>query len=169
MAMVTGAGEMLYLKSCLEFLLNSRVLAVLRSDSVAGRGMVRRQGLGRVRHLETQYLWIQQKLAEQWFKMGPIAGLINPGDIGTKPVAIGRLNFLLCLCGMVDVHNEFEVVGTDEMSKYNQDMQLKSKLKEALKVFRACEDLSSNSPANAMVEKVMRVVVRSAMATGASG
>ena len=65
MAITAGVGEMRCLKSCFGFFLSNRALAVLRSDSVAGRGMVRRQGMGKVKHLEIQYLWSQHELAEQ--------------------------------------------------------------------------------------------------------
>ena len=39
------------------------------SDSTAGRGMVNRVGVGKVRHLELRYLWIQERLRLKAFEL----------------------------------------------------------------------------------------------------
>ena len=39
------------------------------SDSTAGRGMVSRVGVGKVRHLELRYLWIQERLRLKAFEL----------------------------------------------------------------------------------------------------
>ena len=70
-----------------------------------------------MRHLDVQYLWIQQKLAEKQFKLGPVSTFINPSDLGTKALQINRLQLPLGLVGVVDSHREHELVGKDDMSK----------------------------------------------------
>ena len=159
MATVTGAGEALFVRACLSFLLRNHVDIYLRSDSVAGRGIARRQGLGRVRHLDVQYLWIQQKLAEKQFKLGPVSTFINPSDLGTKALQINRLQFLLGLLGVVDSHREHELVGKDEMSKEFHNQQFREKLKEALKVLRCNEHfgLSHHSKAHRSLACISRI------------
>ena len=57
-----------------------------RSDSSAGRGMCLRQGVGRVRHLETRYLWVQERVGEGHLKISSVPGDRNPADILTKSV-----------------------------------------------------------------------------------
>eukprot|EP00972_Heterocapsa_arctica_P068066 10049630-Heterocapsa_arctica.AAC.1 len=56
---------------------------IIFSDSAAARGMVRRTGLGKVRHIHVQELWVQQALREGRFGLNPISGVDNPVDILT--------------------------------------------------------------------------------------
>ena len=60
------------------------VKVVLRSDSVAALGIGGRQGLGKLRHLETSYLWLQDILAQGRLAVRKIKGAENPADLGTK-------------------------------------------------------------------------------------
>ena len=171
MALVTGACESLYVKACVEFLLKGQVLVQLRSDSVAGRGIAKRQGLGRVRHLEVQFLWIQQKLAEKLFRLGPIASLVNSGDLGTKALQVRRLNFLLGLLGLVDCHENFALVGKDELEKQQHDSLFREKFRNALKIFRCGfeDDHSMSSRDAALVKQVLQFCIASSLMPGADG
>ena len=58
-ALVKGCTEGLGLQSLLQDF-DITVQVKIRSDSTAAIGMVRRLGLGRVRHLATADLWVQQ-------------------------------------------------------------------------------------------------------------
>lgn len=57
------------------------------SDSSAARGMTSRRGLGRTRHVQTRYLWVQQRLKENDFELLPVSTDKNLADIATKPVS----------------------------------------------------------------------------------
>merc|ERR1712051_913398 len=59
---------------------------VVKSDAIAAIGIVKRQGLGRVRHLAVADLWVQQrcKAGEVVYKKLP--GVENTSDILTKPI-----------------------------------------------------------------------------------
>ena len=54
------------------------------TDSSASRGMCARQGLGKVRHLDVQELWIQQRIRNGDFDLFKVPGESNPGDLFTK-------------------------------------------------------------------------------------
>ena len=56
------------------------------SDAVAAIGIVKRQGLGRVRHLAVADLWIQQKAKEGVVHYAKLDGSVNTSDMLTKPV-----------------------------------------------------------------------------------
>ena len=56
-------------------------------DSTAAKGMASRTGLGKARHLEVSYLWVQQALKAQKFIIKRISGLLNPADILTRPLS----------------------------------------------------------------------------------
>ena len=56
----------------------------IHSDATAAIGICKRQGLGRVRHLATADLWIQQKVRVRELKLYKLPGKENPSDMLTK-------------------------------------------------------------------------------------
>jgi hypothetical protein len=61
--------------------------AEVASDSSAARGHVQRRGLGKARHIQTRYLWIQERVGEGHVKIVAVPGKINDSDILTKSVS----------------------------------------------------------------------------------
>ena len=68
--------------------LGEDVKVVLRSDSSAALGIGGRQGLGKLRHLETGYLWLHDVLQQKRLSIRKVKGTENPADLGTT-----HLNF----------------------------------------------------------------------------
>ena len=56
----------------------------IHSDATAAIGICKRQGLGRVRHLATAELWVQQKVRSRELKLFNLHGKDNPSDLMTK-------------------------------------------------------------------------------------
>ena len=56
------------------------------SDATAAIGISRRRGLGKVRHLATAVLWMQDRIRNGDFSLEKIPGNDNPGDMLTKHV-----------------------------------------------------------------------------------
>ena len=56
-------------------------------DANAAKGMVERQGLQKVRHLEVDHLWLQEQQARRMLPLSNILGTENPADLMTKNVA----------------------------------------------------------------------------------
>ena len=61
--------------------LNGRVW----TDSSAAIGICKRQGLSKLRHLDTQMLWIQQRVRNNDSDLYYVLGDSKPADIFTKP------------------------------------------------------------------------------------
>ena len=59
---------------------------VVKSDAVAAIGIVKRQGLGRVRHLAVGDLWVQQRSKRGEVKYEKLHGKANTSDMLTKAV-----------------------------------------------------------------------------------
>jgi len=59
----------------------------LLSDATAAIGMCRRLGLGRVRHLATADLWVQQRVKSGEVVLRKLPGAENPADAMTKHIA----------------------------------------------------------------------------------
>ena len=91
-AVVRGAAEALGMRSiCQDF--GIKVEISMLSDATAAIGIVGRQGLGKVRHLATADLWIQQRVRRGEFSVSKWPGENNPADLCTKglsPEATGR-------------------------------------------------------------------------------
>ena len=56
------------------------------TDATAAIGIYRRRGLGKVRHLATADLWMQDRIRKGDFKLLKVAGADNPADMLTKHV-----------------------------------------------------------------------------------
>ena len=54
------------------------------TDSTATMGICGRRGLGKLRHIDTQCLWIQQKVRSKAIELRKIRGEMNPADLFTK-------------------------------------------------------------------------------------
>lgn len=54
------------------------------TDSTATIGICGRQGLGKLRHIDTQFLWIQHRVRDGTFSLMKVRGKDNPADLFTK-------------------------------------------------------------------------------------
>ena len=54
------------------------------TDSLAARGMVRRSGCGRVKHLEARWLWLQERTRAKVLHVVTVATALNSADLSTK-------------------------------------------------------------------------------------
>ncbi|OLQ05162.1 hypothetical protein AK812_SmicGene11691 [Symbiodinium microadriaticum] len=60
----------------------------VHTDSAAALGTCSRLGLGKSRHVQPRYLWIQEKLANTQFELFKIDTKLNTADLRTKSLAI---------------------------------------------------------------------------------
>ena len=63
---------------------------VIESDSTSAKSFASRQGLGKQRHVQTQYLWVQERIARKEFVITKVDTTQNVSDILTR-VAPGVL------------------------------------------------------------------------------
>ena len=63
----------------------------LFTDSSAARGIVHRAGLGKLRHLETGYLWLQAAVKNKRLQVRKVAGKENPADLFTKHLGVADM------------------------------------------------------------------------------
>ena len=93
-AIVKAMGEGLGFQSSLEDF-NVRLPLEIHSDATAAIGMCKREGLGRVRHLSTSDLWVQQAIRQGRAKQFKCPTIDNPSDICTKGVSRPRIQHLM--------------------------------------------------------------------------
>ena len=54
------------------------------ADASAAIGIIQRVGLGKMRHLDTSYSWLQQPTVKEKVPIKKVHGPENPADLGTK-------------------------------------------------------------------------------------
>ena len=64
--------------------LGMKASVTLFTGSSAARGIIHRAGLGKLRHLETGYLWLQAAVKNKRLQVRKVAGKENPADLFTK-------------------------------------------------------------------------------------
>ena len=55
------------------------------ADSSAAKSIASRIGLGKVRHMEVKFLWLQEAVKARRVEVRKVAGVANPADVLTKP------------------------------------------------------------------------------------
>ena len=85
-AVVKGAAESIGIQSLLKDL-GCDVGIELKTDSSAAKAISWRRGVGKVRHLDVRYLWVQQKINDKQMHITKVKGLMNPANILTKYAA----------------------------------------------------------------------------------
>jgi len=96
---VKAASQGLGIKSlCRDF---ERVVDLeVHTDASAARSIANRHGLGKVRHIDTHYLWVQQRVARGDFKVAKVWGKENPADLLTKFLDSESIKKCMCLFGI---------------------------------------------------------------------
>ena len=82
-AAVKSAAEGLAVRSLVQDFGRNCALRV-HVDSSAAIGICKRTGVGKVRHLDTRLLWVQELVRDGTLEVVKIAGVINPADLMTK-------------------------------------------------------------------------------------
>ena len=72
---------------------------ILKTDASAAIGIASRRGAGKIRHLATQTLWLQQLVTEKRVKLQKVSGTSNTADLGTKFLDRAKLESLTASLG----------------------------------------------------------------------
>ena len=90
-AAVRGAAEGLSARSLAQDLGSDCQLRV-HIDSSAAIGICKRSGIGKIRHLDTRLLWIQDLVRNGTIEVIKVAGTINPADLMTKHLGADEIS-----------------------------------------------------------------------------
>ena len=147
-AATSGACDALFLSRCLGYLLEAEISIKLLIDNSACRYILSRAGCGRVRHLSTRVLWMQQRVERKELCVGAVPSAENVSDIGAKRLSVPTMKYLTHNLGVYDSETS-TLVGQDEY-----DMRV---TKHNLKLITT----SSNFKASA---NLIRLIVASSLA-----
>ena len=85
-----------------------RCACVVLTDSTAALGICHRLGSGRLRHMETRYLWLQSYVNNGKVQVRKVSTATNAADVGTKEATAVMLRDLLPI---VRMNRHFEGFG----------------------------------------------------------
>ena len=63
----------------------------LHSDSSAAKQFAQRRGLGKMRHIQTRHLWLQDRVRLGHVQLVTVPGVDNPADLLTKALTQGEI------------------------------------------------------------------------------
>ena len=72
----------------------------IHSDATAAIGIARRRGMGKIRHLDTTDLWVQEVVRSGRVQLVKVLGSENPADVLTKYVDKATMTKMLTKMGM---------------------------------------------------------------------
>ena len=104
-ALVKAACEALGVQSLLRDMGKTATIT-LWIDSSAAKGIASRTGLGKMRHLEVKFLWVQESLKKKRFVIRKIGGKDNCADVLTKPQSLTQMKDLLDIMDANIIHRE---------------------------------------------------------------
>ena len=102
---VKGTSNGLGLKSMSMDLGQDKRLRIM-IDSTAAKAMALRRGLGRARHIETQFLWIQYIYHDKKAYMSKVGTDDNLGDVGTKYLDCATLWKFMTMAGFHEMKGD---------------------------------------------------------------
>ena len=101
--MCRGATQAVFIHHVLEFWQLNPGKMILKVDSSSAKALVERRGVGKTRHVQARFLWLQDLIFAKQMIVQKVNGKVNDADLVTKtqPKAmikdhLARLNFLVC-------------------------------------------------------------------------
>ena len=96
---VKGSSEGLGMQSLLHDI-GIDIPIKVKADASAALGIVQRCGLGKLRHIHTNWLWVQDKARDKSVEYDKVVGTENPPDALTKPLDSNSLDQYSAVCGI---------------------------------------------------------------------
>ena len=101
--MCRGATQAVFIYHVLEFWQLNPGKMILKVNSSSAKALVERRGVGKTRHVQARFLWLQDLIFAKQMIVQKVNGKVNDADLVTKtqPKAmikdhLARLNFLVC-------------------------------------------------------------------------
>ena len=123
----SAASDSILLKEAIQFLTGRRRQVNLYLDSSAARGIITRQGVGHVKHLQIRTLFLQELHKQGTLSVHPVGTKENTADTGTMPLSGKRIKLLLHWLGFQDENNE--PVGSEERQEHRTQEQAKASVR----------------------------------------
>ena len=108
-ALVGSAADGIYLRRCIEFLVDETVVHHCLVDNSAALHLCRRRGPGKMRHISRKF---QDLVAQDELKVKAVGTVHNVADLGRKSLPRARIQLILYWCNIFTARHER--LGEDE-------------------------------------------------------
>ena len=99
-ALIKGSSAVLGLQSLFADW-GLQITVEVQSDSTSAKSMADRKGVAKVKHMQTRFLWIQERIANGDITVSHISTKINPADPFTKPLTGPELDGHMDRIGLI--------------------------------------------------------------------
>ena len=72
--------------------LERKVEILVHTDAEAAKGIASRMGLGKTRHIDVHYLWVQERVRSGDLILQKVKGTENPADLMTKHLSAPEIH-----------------------------------------------------------------------------
>ena len=72
--------------------LGHEVSILVHTDAEAAKGIASRMGLGKTRHIDVHYLWVQERVRSGDLVLQKVKGTENPADLMTKHLSAPEIH-----------------------------------------------------------------------------
>ena len=90
----SGLCDSILLRSCLEYMFDAKIHLRLYVDNSACKQILRRSGVGRIRHLDCRVLWTQRLVQTGQLSVHHVETKMNPSGLFTKRLSRDRMLLL---------------------------------------------------------------------------
>ena len=84
-----------FIRNVMSFWLDIPKLVELWVDASAAKAMAERRGVGKTRHIQARYLWLQDKVSEKALTIKKVDGERNVSDLMTKVMTAAKAKYHL--------------------------------------------------------------------------
>jgi len=102
LGMSSAVAEALFAQSLLQEFLQTEIPIEAYTDSKACLGFIGRQGLGRMKHIETKFMWLQQVVQQRGVTISCVPSHENQADVLTKQLLPGQLEVARRQLGLIE-------------------------------------------------------------------
>ena len=174
LAAAGGAAEALQVKDLWIFVSRREVMIKAITDSSSCRAFTERLGVGRLKHIDIKYSWMQLEVKKETLVMESIPTLMNVSDLGTKKLSRQRREFPMYLIGIMEMNAEgkeeiFTRVGEETFSRELEKRMLAKKMKEVKKEMVQMVVLDHGSSGAKIPTNVVRAVTLLLLQQGVVG
>ena len=99
-ALIEGASAILGLQSLFADW-GLHITVEVQSDSTSAKSMADRKGVAKVKHMQTRFLWIQERVANGDITIHHVGTKFNPADPFTKPLTKPELDSHMDRIGLI--------------------------------------------------------------------
>ena len=161
----SGLCDTILIRSCLQFMFDGAVHITLHVDNCACEQILRRSGVGRVRHLGCRILWTQALTQSKQVSVVHVNSQETPSDLGTKRLSRDRMELLMYMVGCFSISTG-ELIGTRHWEALQQQKNFRYCVN---RLYSAMDSRGSKKPMQQMIKLFMisqMVSMTDALSTG---